>query len=90
MVGYGGILLVEYLEKTTDLYFRNFFVCSLSPSIINCACPNFQTTYAMELMFTLQHEFELSTLPSIPSMFVAYVNSCFYYNFQKLLFFFFF
>jgi hypothetical protein len=33
---------------------------------INYACPNFQATCAMALMFTLQ-QFELSTLPSIPS-----------------------
>ena len=36
-------------------------VCSLSPSIINYTCPNFRTTCAL----ALQHEFELSTLPSI-------------------------
>ena len=47
--------------------FSLFFVCSLSPSIINYACPNFQTTCAMALMFTLQHELKLSKLPSIPS-----------------------
>ena len=46
--------------------FSLFFVCSLSPSIISYACPNFQTTCAMALMFTLQ-QFELLTLPSIPS-----------------------
>jgi len=39
------------------------FVCS----IIDYACPNFRTTSTMALMFTLQHGFELSTLPSIPS-----------------------
>jgi len=38
------------------------FVCGLSPSIINYACPNFRTTCTM----ALQNEFELSTLPSIP------------------------
>ena len=38
------------------------FVCSF----INYACPNFRTTYAMALMFTLQHELEPLTLPSIP------------------------
>jgi len=47
-------------------------VCSLSLGIINYACPNFRTTCEMTLMFTLQHVFELSTLPSIP-----YNNSCF-------------
>jgi hypothetical protein len=47
--------------------FIAFFVCSLSHSIINYACSNFRTTCAMALMFTLQHEFELSTLPSIAS-----------------------
>jgi hypothetical protein len=43
-----------------------FFLCSSSPSSINYACRNFRTTCAMGLMFTLQHEFELSMLPSIP------------------------
>ena len=43
------------------------FVCSLSPSIINYTCPNFRTIRAMAPMFKLQHEFELLTLPSIPS-----------------------
>ena len=43
------------------------FVCSLSPNIINYACPNFQTTCAMALTLTLQHDFELRTLPSIHS-----------------------
>ena len=42
--------------------FRCIFVCSLSPSIINYICPNFRNKCAM----ALQHEFELSTLPSIP------------------------
>ena len=42
--------------------FSFFFVCSF----INYACPNFQTTYAMALMFTLQHELEPLMLPSIP------------------------
>jgi hypothetical protein len=42
--------------------FSLFFVYSLSPSIINYACPNFRSTCAM----ALQYVFELSTLPSIP------------------------
>ena len=42
------------------VYFRCvFFTCSF----INYACPNFRTTCAM----ALHHEFQLSTLPSIPS-----------------------
>ena len=56
------------------------FVCSLSPMIINYACPSFQTTCALALMFTLQHKFELSTLPSIPSIGHVgglYAKSCF-------------
>ena len=48
----------------TNVYFRGFCVCSLSPKIINFTCPNFRTTSAMALMLTLQ---QLSTLPSIPS-----------------------
>ena len=36
---------------------------SLSPSIINYACPHFQATCAM----VPQHDFELSTILSIPS-----------------------
>ena len=55
----------------------------ISLNQINYACPNFRTTCAMALMFTLQHEFELSTLPSIPSnghvgglcLFLFYHNS---------------
>ena len=43
--------------------FSLFFVRSLSPRIINYACLNFLNTCAM----ALQHEFELSTLISIPS-----------------------
>ena len=39
------------------------FVCSFPPIIIDYARPNFRSTCAM----ALQHEFELSTLPSIPS-----------------------
>jgi hypothetical protein len=41
------------------------FLCvACLPSIINYACPNFRTTCAR--VFTFQHEFELSTLSSIP------------------------
>jgi hypothetical protein len=47
--------------------FSLFFVCNLSPSVINYVYPNFRTTCAMTLIFILQHEFELSTLSSIPS-----------------------
>ena len=42
-----------------NVYFCCFFVSSLSPSIINYACPSFRTTSAMVLMSTLQHKFEL-------------------------------
>ena len=66
-----------YLQSMNiNVYFRCFiFVCSLSPSIINYAYPNFRTTCAMALMFIHQHEFEISTLPSI--RFNGHVNSCF-------------
>ena len=50
--------LVRFDQKTCS--FVVFDVCS---SIFNYACPNFRTTCAM----ALQHEFKLSTLPSIPS-----------------------
>ena len=40
------------------------FVCSMSPIIINYACPNFRTKCAMSLMSTLQYEFELLMLSS--------------------------
>ena len=56
--------LVRFDQKLVILL---FFVCSLSTNIINYTCPNFQTICAMALMFTLQHEFKLSALPSIPS-----------------------
>ena len=56
-----------------------FCVCSLSPSLINYACSNFRSTCTMALMFTLQHEFELSTLPPIPSN--SHVGSLFYFLF---------
>ena len=42
---------------------KSVFACSLSPSIINNVFPNFRSKCAM----ALPHEFELSTLPSIPS-----------------------
>ena len=62
-------------------------MCSLSLSIINYACPNFRTTCTMTLMFTLQHEFEISALPSIPSN--GHIGGLclflFYYNSPKLL-----
>ena len=50
--------LVRFDQKTCS-----FVVLCVCSSIINYACPNFRTTYAM----ALQHEFKLSTLPSIPS-----------------------
>ena len=50
------------------------FVCSLSPSIINYACPNFRTTCAIALMLALQHEFELRTLPSIMNDFYTEIR----------------
>ena len=43
-----------------------FCTCvQLSSSIVNYACPNFRTICTCAM--ALQHEFELSTLPSIPS-----------------------
>ena len=48
------------------MYFCCFLCAACLPASLN-AWPNFQTTCAMALMFTLQHEFELSTIPSIPS-----------------------
>ena len=68
-----------YLQNMRKTFCFVVFVCSVSPSIINNACPNFRTTCAMALMFTLQHEFELATLPSIPAkvMLVTYVTSYF-------------
>jgi len=74
---------IYLLNMSIQCAFSLFFVCSLSPSIINYACPSFRTTFVhaqcTALIFTLQHEFEFSMLPSIPSnvMLVAYVNSCF-------------
>jgi len=59
--------LLVIFDQKKHVFSLVFFVCSLSASIINYACPNFQTICAMALMFTLQHEFELSILPSIPS-----------------------
>ena len=59
-----------YLQNMSlNVYFLwGFFcVCSLSASIIKYACLNFRTSCAMALMLTFQHEFELPTLPSIPS-----------------------
>ena len=53
--------LARFDQKTC--IFVVFFGCSLPPNIINYACPNFRTICAM----ALQHEYELSTLPSIPS-----------------------
>ena len=47
--------------------FSLFFVCSLSPITIYHACPKLRSTCGIALIFTLQHKFELSTLPSIPS-----------------------
>ena len=44
-----------------------FCMCSLSPSIIYYACPNFRTTCPMVPMLTLHHELEIAMLPSIPS-----------------------
>ena len=71
--------VIIYIQSMSlNLYFRwVFFVWSLSPSIINYACPHFQTTRAMALMFTFQLEFKLSMLPSMHVIFMAYVNCCF-------------
>ena len=61
-------------------------VYSLSPNIINYACPNFRTTCAMALVFTLQHEFEISTLLPIPcnGHLGGLFSFLFYYNSPKL------
>ena len=62
------------------MYFHFFFVCSLSLGIINYACPNFRTTWAMALMLallsiSLNSQRFLQFHPTV--MLVAYVNSCF-------------
>jgi hypothetical protein len=60
------VLKVNIQYMSIKQTFALFFVCSLPPSIINYAYPNFRTTCAMALMLTVQ-QFELSTLPSISS-----------------------
>jgi len=55
--------------------FSLFFVCSLSPSIINYACPNFRTTCSMALMLYISAwVWYLNDSCSIPSN--DHVNSC--------------
>ena len=75
------------IRPKQHVYFRCFFVCSFSPSLINYACSNFRSTCTMALMSTLQHELELSTLPSIPSNshFGGLFYFLFYYHSQKRL-----
>ena len=57
--------LLSRFDQKTYIFGEGGCVCSLSPSIINYAYPNFRTTCTCAM--TLQHEFELSTLPLIPS-----------------------
>ena len=52
-------------EYKTCIFVWIFWVCSLFASISNYTSPNFRITCSIALMFTLQHEFELSMLPSI-------------------------
>ena len=60
-----------------NVYFR-CFVSSLSPSIINYACPNFRMTCAMTLMFTFMNSQRLPQFhPTVMALviLVTYVNS---------------
>ena len=57
------LFVVRFHQKTCIFVVISIFVCSLSQSIIDYACPNFQATSEM----APHHEFELSMVPSIPS-----------------------
>ena len=61
------LICVEVNIYLHNMSIKRVFRCFLSTSIIKYACPNFRTTCTTALMLTLQHAFELSTLPSIPS-----------------------
>jgi hypothetical protein len=63
----GGVwFFVSFRIFFSDNTIVRLFIFFVVQSIINYACPNFRTTWAMALMFTLQHAFEL-TFSSIPS-----------------------
>ena len=96
-----NLICTLYLQNTSikrclarfhqNVYFRCFFVCSLSPSIINYACPNLHTTCTMALIFCFSTSLNSQRfLPfHLKVMLVAYVNSCFIIicqNFFPLLF----
>jgi hypothetical protein len=55
------ILLKGFFAFKVNIYLQNTSIKS-----IYYACPTLRTTCTMALMLTLQHDFELSTLPSIP------------------------
>jgi hypothetical protein len=55
----------KFLSVQQKMSVVGIFVCSFSPRIIYYAYPNFRTTCAMSVMFTVQHEFELLTIPML-------------------------
>ena len=69
------LFVVRFHQKTCIFVVISIFVCSLSQSIIDYACPNFQATSEWHLIMSLSCQWFLQFHPKV--LLVAYVNSCF-------------